>query len=221
MNDSLKERVLSICKLTKIYNCRYVLRELSLDVFEGEIVSLKGVNGVGKSTLIECIAGIIRPEGGSISIGKFSQFVQRHRVEVSKLLGASTKELLLYVDLTVIENLKLFSALTGVSLLRVEELIELFNLDSFKDTTLANCSAGVARRVAIARAIIHRPKLLILDEPFANLDKHGREILCRVFREHCANRGAILFATHQDEVIQGITSRHLELEHGAIKGAVQ
>ena len=155
-----------------------VLKNLSLDINSGEIMGIMGLSGSGKTTLLKTIAGFYEPEEGQILFysdkTKNYQSVHKNILELSKTFGFSTQDASFYPELTVAENLDYFGALYGLSKktrqLNTEHLLELTELSEFKNQLSKDLSGGMEKRLSIACSLIHKPKILILDEPTADLD---------------------------------------------------
>ncbi len=183
-----------------------VLRGLDLAVAPGRIVALFGNNGSGKTTLLHCLAGLLRPSAGKVFwFGEAAASSPAAR----RLIGFLGHETGLYPTLTARENLRFAGRMTGVDRPdeRAAELLQATGLQRHADQRPGQLSRGMRQRLAIARAVLHDPPLLLLDEPFTNLDQVSRDWLVR-FLESARNRGrAVLFSSHDAELGHSLADR--------------
>jgi len=170
-----------------------VLRDVSLTVRSGETLALLGPNGAGKSTLLHVLAGVMRPSRGVVVI--LGRSVEDPAVR--RYIGFAGHRSALYGHLTAIENLRFFADLYAMPYRHAELSLELFGLGEYRDTPVRLLSRGIVQRVSLARAILHDPRVLLLDEPFTGLDASSaarlRELLSSLRLRGCA----IVVATHQ------------------------
>jgi ABC-2 type transport system ATP-binding protein len=197
---------LRIADLHTRYGERDVLRGLSLDVTFGEIYGLLGPNGAGKTTLIRTICGRVTPLGGSVEIAGVANTDRK----ALRQIGLVPQEIALYSHLTVRENLDVFGRLSGLSRKDTHDAIDwasyAAHLDSRMDDRVEILSGGWKRRVNIAAAVLHRPALLILDEPTVGVDVDARNGLHELIMELSRTGMGILLTTHdmeQAEVLCG------------------
>lgn len=161
--------------LTRRFGERVALREVSLRLAPGATVAVLGRNGAGKSTLLRILATLLRPHAGEASI--LGEPLPRRAFAVRGRLGYLGHDPLLYRDLTGRENLRYHARLHGVSPARVDELLEAVDMRARADDPVRTLSQGMVQRLAICRAVLHRPQLLLLDEPRANLDPGAGELV--------------------------------------------
>jgi ABC-2 type transport system ATP-binding protein len=189
--------MLSIRSATKRYGKHVALDNLSLEVPEGMIFGLLGPNGAGKTTLLRCVMGLLQLTEGEIRI--FGD-KKPGSAEVRSLLGYMPQQLAIYPVLTAAENVRFFGRLYGVPESELErrtnEILERVELADRTDTHVGNFSGGQARRVMLATTLIHRPRLLILDEPTAGVDPLLRVKFWGWFRELVAEGTSIIITTH-------------------------
>ena len=159
-----------VARLTRRYGERTVLDDVSFAVPEGQTLVVFGPNGAGKSTLLRILATLLRPHGGSATV--LGGDTVRDGWRLRSRIGLLGHEPLLYRDLSARENLRFHARLHGVAATRVEELLARLELSLRADDPIHTYSRGMVQRVAAARAVLHDPELLLLDEPAANLDPH-------------------------------------------------
>jgi heme exporter protein A len=161
--------------LTRRFGERTVLREVSITVPDGATLVALGRNGAGKSTLLRVLATLLRPHGGEVSV--FGERLPQRAFAVRGRIGLLAHEPLLYSDLTGRENLRYHAKLHGVEEQRAEALLEASAMDGYADEPVRLLSRGMVQRLAVCRAVLHRPQLLLLDEPRANLDPAAARLL--------------------------------------------
>jgi heme exporter protein A len=161
--------------LTRRYGERTALEGVSLSLPAGETLAVFGPNGAGKTTLLRVLATLLRPHAGSVRV--LGGELPGEGWTVRGRIGLLAHEPLLYRDLTVRENLRFHARLHGVPAERVGELLEQVGLGARADEPLRLLSRGMVQRAAICRAVLHEPELLLLDEPRANLDPRGAELV--------------------------------------------
>ena len=185
------------------------VRDLSLNVAPGEIYVLLGANGAGKTTALRCLAALLAPTSGTASIDGHD--VRSEPLEARRRLGFLSASMGLYERLTAYELLVYFARLQGLEEEaiepRVEELIETFDITSFRDRYCGKLSTGQRQRVSIARSVVHDPPALVLDEPTLGLDiLSGRTIYTFMHNARTRDR-AILFSTHQLDEVEILADR--------------
>ena len=185
----------------KRYGRRRALRPLDLDVDPGGFLVVTGANGSGKTTLLRLLAGLAAPTGGRLDVD-----TERGR------LGYLGHEPLLYRDLTALENLDLFGRLYRVPERRerIGMLLERYGLWDVRGERLASYSRGMTQRLALCRALLHEPELLVLDEPFTALDVEGAELLDRQLTE-LAGTSTVVLTTHDPARVEPLASGLLAL----------
>ena len=190
---------LEITKLKKNYGLKPVLRGVDLAVERGQRVALLGANGAGKTTLLRILAGLAEPDGGQVRID--GRDMQHDAQQARHAVGFVTHQPYLYDDLTVMENLLFFARMYGVKQRheRARALLERVGLLKRANERARVLSRGQSQRLALARALLHSPHLLLLDEPDTGLDEEGIVLLEAILNEQAHNGGAALFTTHQFE----------------------
>ena len=190
---------LEITKLKKNYGLKPVLRGVDLAVEQGQRVALLGANGAGKTTLLRVLAGLAESDGGQVRID--GRDMLHDAQQAQRGVGFVTHQPYLYDDLTVMENLLFFARMYGVKQPqeRARVLLERMGLLKRARERASALSRGQLQRLALARALLHAPRLLLLDEPDTSLDEEGIALLEAILNEQAQNGGAVLFTTHQLE----------------------
>jgi len=208
---------LRVDKLHKQYGRVTALDEVSFAVQRGEIVGLLGPNGAGKTTTINIVLGVLRATTGSVQIDGLD--IARQRARALARTNFAAVYAALPGNLTVIENLRFFGLLYSVDPLRsrVDELLEEFDLSQVRHTKCGLLSSGEQTRAALAKALINKPQLLLLDEPTASLDPSAAQII-RARIQHLASHGdcGILWTSHNMYEVEAVCDRVLFLSHGRV-----
>lgn len=211
--------VLDLQGVRKSYGTSEALAGISLTMREGEFVGLLGPNGAGKSTLFQIVAGLFAPDAGSVRLFGLGHAGDGPRILAR--LGVVFQSRSVDLDISVLANLRFHGRLFGLSgqdlTDRIAALGERFNLEAFMSRPVRTLSGGQQRRVEIARALINRPDLIIMDEPSAGLDASSRrDLVAHVRALARTEKVAVLWATHLvDEV--GDADRIVILDHGRIR----
>jgi len=197
------ESLLRVRGLWKSYGETQAVADLSLSIKAGEIHGLLGPNGAGKTTVVKCIVGLLRPDRGEILVNG----VETTKSESYKsLIGYLPEDPALPEYLTVEEFLGYLARLRSVkpqeAKQRIGELMEIFNLTRLKHEFIGSLSKGLRQRVAVASAFIHKPKILILDEPFLGLDPEGQLKVKSMVKQVVEDGGAALISTHMLDVAE-------------------
>jgi heme exporter protein A len=210
-------RQLTVTDVARHYGRRKALSQISFTCDAGEIVGLLGPNGAGKSTLLNILATILQPSRGSV---KYGERTASDGAAVRALIGMLGHDLFLYPELTARENLEFFGHLYGVADARATALraLERANLSDRADDFVSGFSRGMRQRVALERALLHDPKLILLDEPFTGLDQASTAALVSRLQERQRAGCLIVLATHDLDVADGVLSRAIYLKDGRIVG---
>jgi len=209
--------VLSVSELSKAYGDTVAVDRVSFDVGRNEIVGLLGPNGAGKTTVINMILGVLEPDGGSIRIEGLD--VTRHRSQALARTNFAAVYAPLPGNLSVAQNLRIFGMIYGVADLphRIDELIGQFDLAAFRDVKCGLLSSGEQTRVCLAKAMLNRPTVLLLDEPAASLDPAtAREIRAGIRETARSGSGGVLWTSHNMYEVEEVCDRVLFLSHGKI-----
>ena len=194
------------------------VRDVSLRLDAGEVLAFLGPNGAGKTTSIKMIAGLIYPDGGSVQITARDPYRDSGAlVEVGAVLEGNRN---LYWRLTPRQNLSYFGALRGMSRRearqRGDQLLEQFGLSDKRDTAVQTLSRGMQQKVALAVAMVHNPKLLLLDEPTLGLDVEATQVVKALIKQIAAAGHGILLTTHQLDIAEALSDRVVIIQQGQI-----
>jgi heme exporter protein A len=193
-----------------------VLGHVDLTVAAGELVVLLGPNGAGKTTLLRVLAGLLRPSGGELAL--FGVDARRGAGAVRSRLGYVGHESACYPDLTGAENLAFYAALFGLrdARARIAELLAWAGLEAAAHRPVRTYSRGMQQRLAVARALLHRPALLLLDEPFSGLDPEAADRLAARLAALRAEGCAVVLATHDLDRTAPLATRTTVLHRGRV-----
>lgn len=200
-------------KVTAVYGRTLALDGVTLEIGPG-ITGLFGPNGSGKSTLLRVVAGLLRPSGGKVlhSGGTAALSRESYRGKI----GYAGHEPGLYPHLTIEENLDLFAVLHGTAKTRTKEVIASMGLDEYGDVHAKRLSAGLRRRAGVARALVHDPEILLLDEPYANLDDESSEALSNTLQRWRSGDRVCLVATHGAKRVKAFADAGIIIQRGRI-----
>ena len=207
-----------ICRnLSKNFGSFNALNHINLEIQPGEIFALLGPNGAGKTTLIGCVTGLVRPTKGSVEV--FGHNVVDSYRTTRRLVGLVPQEISFDPFFTPYQALMIHMGLMGVKpdKNRAESLLETFSLSSKRDAPTRSLSGGMKRRLLVAKALVHQPKLLFLDEPTAGVDVQLRKDLWRKVKELRNNGTTIILTTHYLEEAEQLADRVGVIEHGQLK----
>lgn len=189
---------------------------MNLKVKQGESITIFGPNGAGKTTLIKILSTITRASSGEISIGGFS--LAKESDKIRRQIGLIAHQTFLYEGLTAEENLRFYGKLYDVENLtsKIEKIISEVGLEFRRDDRVSTFSRGMTQRLAIARAMLHDPSLLFLDEPYTGLDQHAAEMLSGWLNRLRSSQRTILMVTHDLERGLDMADRVAILSRGEI-----
>jgi ABC-2 type transport system ATP-binding protein len=209
--------VLSVSNLRKQYGGTVAVDKLSFTIARNEIVGLLGPNGAGKTTTINMILGVLEPDSGTVRIEDLDLAKSRSQaLERTNFVAVYSP---LPGNLTVVENLRFFGLIYGVRNLRerIEALLEQFDLLQFRQVKCGVLSSGEQTRVSLAKAMINRPNLLLLDEPTASLDPSvARDVRTKIREATLQGNGGVLWTSHNMHEVEEVCDRVLFLSHGKI-----
>ena len=195
------------------------LKHLSLSLNPGEVYGFLGPNGAGKTTTVKLLTGVLTPSGGNCSLFGINPSIAPEKAHY--ISGIVTEHAQMYDDLTGLENLIFYSSAFGMEAndgkARAEFLLNRLNLIDAKDRKLASYSTGMRQRLSLARALLHRPKILFLDEPTSGLDPESAQNVNNMIREMAVQNGITVFlCTHQLRYAQEICSRYGLIDRGVL-----
>jgi len=195
------------------------VKGVDLNIEEGEIFSLLGPNGAGKTTTISMISGLIEPSAGDATIGGHS--IVKAPMKAKQLLGVIPQEIALYPELSARQNLTFFGRMYGLGgkelQTRADEVLEFIDLTDRQKDKVSTFSGGMKRRVNIGVGLLHRPKLVYMDEPTVGIDpQNRRRILDTVFRLRDEYGMTVLYTTHMMEEAQELSDRVAIMDHGEV-----
>jgi len=210
-----------VANLTRRFGRTWALKGASFRLPAGACLLVLGPNGAGKSTLVGVLSTLLRPTSGSAHV--FGRSVTGHAEAVRRSVGVLTHEPLLFRHLSVVENLRLFGRLFGLAGLeaRLQEVLGVLGLAGQADEAVGSLSHGNARRAALARALLHRPRLLLLDEPFSGLDEPGRAVLRDLLQGLHEQGVTILLTAHDLQPVAGLPDAVGVLAQGELRGFEQ
>ncbi len=206
--------MIHIEKLVKVYGGFRAVDGLSLQVGTGQILGLVGPNGAGKTTTLRCLAGIIPPTSGRVTIAGFD--LQTHPLEARKRLAFVPDEPHLFDHLTALDHLTLFSRLYGVAdgPARAEALLEEAGLGDQRRSFPSELSRGMKQKLVVACALLHRPEVLVLDEPLTGLDPAAMRRMKRTVRDTARAGASVIVSSHMLQLVEEVCDRVLIVNHG-------
>jgi len=210
--------VITLTNLTKRYGSFTAVDGIQLTVPKGELFGFLGPNGAGKTTTFRMIAGIIVPTGGRIEIGGVD--LTRQPLVAKRRLGYIPDRPFVYDKITGAEFLRFVAALYNVEDAslerRIDELLDIFELTPWKHELTESYSHGMRQKLIIASALVHRPEVIVVDEPMVGLDPKGARLLKDLFRQYVNRGGTILMSTHTLEVAESMCDRIAIMQSGRI-----
>ncbi|MDP2211021.1 MAG: ABC transporter ATP-binding protein [Candidatus Aquicultor sp.] len=206
---------IEVTGLSKYFGKRKVLTKISFELEKGGFLSLFGPNGAGKTTLVKILSTLVAPSEGTVSVAGLDPY--KNSAAIRSKIGLISHSPLLYLDLSAEENLRFYGAMYGVDNVdaRIDELLEQVELDHRRYDLVRTFSKGMMQRLAIARALLHRPSVLFLDEPHTGLDPHAVDIfeslLDTIRQDH-----TFIMITHNIERGLALCSKAMILYNGQI-----
>ena len=209
--------ILSLEHITKRFGYRCVLNDISFSIETGEFVTLIGNNGAGKSTLLRIISTLSKPTHGKITFNGINQ--KESLREWRQKIGIISHENRLYGDLSSVDNLRVFGTLYGVEDLEIntDQVLQKTDLFHVARLPVSNFSSGMKKRLMIARLMLCKPEILILDEPFTGLDQHSNQWFQNYLTAFHQQGGTVIMVTHQLELALNLATRVLVLNQQRIQ----
>lgn len=212
--------MLEVANLSKKYNNsdQYAVQDVTFTVGEGEIFGFLGPNGAGKSTTIKCMTGILPYKNGSISLDGYN--LQDNPIQYKHNIGYVSDDHLMYDKLTAREYINFICDMYNVGVndrkARTEALLETFELGDVYDKQISSYSHGMKQKICVIGALVHKPKLWILDEPLTGLDPKSAHILKEMMKEHCKEGNSVFFSSHMLEVVEKVCDRIAIIDKGKL-----
>lgn len=208
--------MIDVRKLVKRFGLKSVLRGLDFHVEPGEFVALFGPNGAGKTTFLRILASLSRPSLGKVTIAGHD--LPGNAAEVRRRLGVVSHLPLLYADLTAEENLRFYGRMYNLANLdaRISEVLELVGLSHRRRDLVRTFSRGMQQRLAIGRAVLHDPEVILFDEPYTGLDQDASSMLDEVLRSVAAMGRTVVMTSHDLARAEDLASRFDVLSRGVI-----
>ena len=205
--------------VTKIFNKdNVVIDDVSLNLEEGKIIGFIGLNGAGKTTLIKMMTGILKPDSGKILIN--DKDIVKDAVEAKQMIGYMADSPDMFLRLTGIEYIHLISDIYKVPKetreKRIKELSAKFNLEDVLDKPMQGYSHGTRQKMMVMGALVHEPKVWILDEPLIGLDPQSSILLKKMMREHADKNNIVFFSTHVLEIAEKLCDKIAIINKGKI-----
>lgn len=211
--------------VVKRYGQNLILDHENFEIEKGEIIGLLGPNGAGKTTTIKALMGLITIDSGEITL--FDEKFKERKDSIKRRIGMVPQEIVIFNDLTTRENLNFFGGLYGIKgkelKERVDEVLDFIGLREYEKAMPKKFSGGMKRRLNIGCALVHRPELLIMDEPTVGIDPQSRNHILEVVRKLGERGTTVIYTTHYMEEVQNLCSRILIMDSGHIiaNGSVQ
>ena len=210
--------MITLTSLTKRYGSFTAVNGIDLTIRKGELFGFLGPNGAGKTTTFRMIAGIILPTSGRIEIGGID--LERQPLVAKRRLGYIPDRPFVYDKITGAEFLRFVAALydahDATLEQRIDELLDVFELTPWKHQLTESYSHGMRQKLIIASAFVHRPEVIVVDEPMVGLDPKGARLLKDLFRQYVERGGTVLMSTHTLEVAEGMCDRIAIMQGGRI-----
>jgi heme exporter protein A len=208
--------MIEVKKLVKRFGLKTILRGLDFSVQPGEFVALLGPNGAGKTTFLRILATLSRPSLGLVQVAGYD--IPGQAAQVRAKLGVVSHLPLLYPDLTAEENIRFYGRMYGIADMetRVTEVLEMVGLDNRRKDLVRTFSRGMQQRLAIGRAVVHDPEVMLFDEPYTGLDQDASEMLDDVLRSVAAKGRTVVMTSHDLARAEDLATRFDILSRGVI-----
>jgi ABC-2 type transport system ATP-binding protein len=212
--------VIQIRNLTRFYkgNPKPAVDNLSLDIYKGTIFGLLGPNGAGKTTTIRILCGLLKPNGGEVTIGGFS--LQHELPEIKRIIGVVPQEIALYPTLTARENLAVYGGICGIRgadlKTRIDHWLNVFGLEKSQHQQVGKYSGGMKRRLNLIAGLLHHPQILFLDEPTVGVDVQSKNVILTNLMELNRAGTTIVYTSHYLEEAENLCSYLAIIDEGHI-----
>jgi ABC-type multidrug transport system ATPase subunit len=210
----MSEVVIRLDKLRVQYGSFVAVDGLDLELMRGELFGLLGPNGAGKSTTVRILIGQFHPTSGRVTV--CGRDVVQEWKNIKPLFGYVPDRDNHFDEFTGRRNLLFFAGLYSVPRARIEECLKLVELEEAGDILVRSYSMGMRKKLLLARAFLHKPQIMYLDEPTANLDVHSSAIVHRILRQHVKDGGTVLLTTHNMQEVEAICDRVAILNRGKL-----
>jgi len=201
--------------LARRFGRRWALADVSLQLPSGSVMMVAGRNGSGKTTLLRVLSAILRPDHGRATVGGFD--IVKHRLDVRRAVALLSHDSYLYESLTARENLEVFADHMGASRQGIMALLDRVALAARADDVVSTFSAGMRKRLSFARILLQDPSVVLLDEPYGQLDPEGFALVDDVVRELKSRGVTVVMATHQIERASRLADQSLLLAEGRVQ----
>jgi ABC-2 type transport system ATP-binding protein len=208
--------MIRLINLTKQYGRLTAVKSINLNIASGEVFGFLGPNGAGKTTTIKMMAGLLQPTAGSVSIGGFD--VQQNPLQAKQITGFIPDRPYLYEKLTATEFMTFVSSLYAMENAsgKIEALLDRFGLPEWKHELIENFSHGMKQRLVMASALLHDPKVLVVDEPMVGLDPRGARLVKNIFKDLASAGVTVFMSTHTLEIVEQMCTRVAIINKGDI-----
>lgn len=212
--------MIEVKKLVKRFGLKTILRGLDFQVQPGEFVALLGPNGAGKTTFLRILASLSRPSLGSVKVAGYS--LPNESAQVRAKLGVVSHLPLLYPDLTAEENLQFYARMYGITNYqsRINQVLALIGLENRRKDFVRTFSRGMSQRLAIGRAILHEPEVILFDEPYTGLDQDASAMLDDVLRTVASHGRTVVMTSHDLIRAEALATRFDVLSRGMITASI-
>jgi ABC-2 type transport system ATP-binding protein len=215
--------MIKLINLTKLYGKLTAVDSINLEVAKGEVFGFLGPNGAGKTTTIKMMAGLLQPTSGSAFIGGYD--VQQEPLKAKFITGFIPDRPFLYEKLTATEFMHFVSKLYDMedAKKRISGLLDLFGLNEWADELVENFSHGMKQRLVMASALLHKPQVLVVDEPMVGLDPRGARLVKDIFKDLASKGVTVFMSTHTLEIVEQMCTRVAIINKGEIiaEGSVE
>lgn len=208
--------MISASNVSKSFGRKTVVRDLSFKVSAGEVVGLLGPNGSGKTTMVRLLSGVLRPDSGAVSVDGRDPIAEGEAVRMAT--GVLTESADFYRNMSALGNLRFFADIYGAAdRARPEQLLEQFGLADDRDRSVGTFSTGMRKRLGLAKALLHEPSVLFLDEPTNGLDPEGTRMVLESIRQLNSRRPTtILICSHLLDQLEVVCDRYVFIDEGRL-----